>query len=102
MTTTTLLNAVTATGAGTANGGPCGANSFQAVVNGTGAVTATVAVEVSNDGTNWMSLGTINLSGTTTANDVFAVGFGCLYNFSRGNVTAISGTGAAVTLTMAS
>ena len=95
MTTTTLLNGVTTTGAGSGNGGPCGSNSYQATVTGTGAVSATVAVEVSNDGQNWLNIGTITLSGTDSGSDGFAVGFGCKYNFSRGNVTAISGTGAA-------
>lgn len=102
MTTETLLNAVLVTGAGAAKGGPNGCNSYQAIVAGTGAVTATVVVEVSNDGTNFLTLGTITLSGTTSANDGFAVGFGCKWAYVRGNVTAITGTGAAVTLNSAS
>lgn len=101
MTTKVLLSGVLVTGAGSTYGGPRGANTYQATVAGAGAVTATVVVEVSNDGSNWLTLGTITLSGTTSASDGFAVGAGALWEFSRGNVTAISGTGAAVTLTMA-
>jgi P pilus assembly chaperone PapD len=100
MTTTTLLNQVTGTGAGNASGGPSGKNSYQATVTGTGAVTATVVVEVSNNGTNWITLGTLNLSGTNVASDGIAPSNSARWEFSRGNVTAISGTGAAVTLLM--
>jgi len=95
----TLLSAVTSTGAGTANtGNPAqsGWKTFQAKVVGTGSVTATVKVQASNDGSVWEDLGIITLSGTTSANDGFASVASWAYY--RGNVTAISGTGAAVTL----
>ncbi len=94
----TLLRNVTATGAaaGVENNGPNRA--FQAIVAGTGAVTATVNVEVSNNNTDWLVLGTISLSGTTRATDGFAND--APWRFVRGNLTAISGTGAAVTLLM--
>ncbi len=98
-----LLDAVLVTGAGAAAGGTSGGKSgrktFQAVVSGSGTVTATVLVQVSNDGTNWLTLGTITLSGTTTATDGFA-SEGSWMNY-RGNVTALTGTGAAVTLIVA-
>jgi len=95
----TLLNAVTGTGAGTAVVPVSGASRcFQATVVGTGTVTTTVNVEVSLDGTNFLVLGTITLSGTTTATDGFA-SF-AQWPYVRGNATAISGTGAAVTLLM--
>jgi hypothetical protein len=47
--------------------------SFQAIVNGTGAISCTVVIEGSNDGVNAVStvLGTITLSGTTVASDGF-------------------------------
>lgn len=98
--TTTLSSGVTATGAqGWVRRNGNGMSTFQAVVTGTGAVTATVLLEVSNDGTNAISpgMGTIGLSGTTTASDGFAVL--APWAFVRANVTAISGTGAAVTVT---
>lgn len=69
--------------------------SYQATVTGTGAVSATVVIQVTNDNAvNWLDLGTITLSGTNSATD----GFGCLvdWKFVRANVTAISGTGATV------
>lgn len=96
----TLLNGVIATGAGAAtNRSGNGSVAYQAVVTGSGAVSATVVVEVSNDGTNFVTLGTISPSGTTSASD----GFGSVIPWKqhRGNVTAISGTNAAVTLTAA-
>jgi hypothetical protein len=97
---TTLLSAGTATGAGTAATPRGTKRTFQAVgttSSGTGA--ATVQVQVSNDNTNWLTLGTMSLSLSTTATtDGFASD--AVWPFVRGNVTAISGTGAAVTLTM--
>jgi hypothetical protein len=96
-----LLNGVTTTTTGSTNdlaGLDNAERNFIANVAGTGAVAATVLVEVSNNGTHWMTLGTITLSGTTSAADGF-VGDDT-WQFVRGRVTAISGTSAAVTLTM--
>jgi hypothetical protein len=93
-----LLTGVLVTGAGTGVPIPHAPASFQAVVTGTGAVTAVIACQVSNDGINWLTAGTISLSGTTTATDGFPMTAPWLYV--RGNITSISGTSAAVTLTM--
>lgn len=70
--------------------------SFQATVTGTGAVTATIVFDVSNDGVNAVStaLGTITLSGTTSASDGFATS--APWKYVRARVTAISGTNATV------
>lgn len=70
---------------------------IQATVVGTGAVTATVVIDCSNDGTNWCStaLGTITLSGTTSSSDGFTTD--APWKYVRARVTAISGTGATVT-----
>lgn len=84
-------------GAAVENNGPNRA--FQAVVAGTGAVSATVLVEVSNNNVDFLTLGTITLSGTTRATDGFASD--APWRFIRGNVTAISGTSASVNLLMA-
>ncbi len=94
----TLLNAVTTTGAGS-NSQPIkdAPKTYQAIVTGTGTVGATVVVEVSNDGTNFLTLGTITLSGTTKASDGFASQ--ATWNYCRGNVTSIT-AGNAVTLLM--
>lgn len=93
-----LLDGVTITGAGTAFG--CGASKrvFSGRVAGTGAVTATIRVEVSNDGTTYLPQKDIVLSGTTSAADGFAAEAN--WPYVRGNVIAISGTGAAATLKM--
>lgn len=96
--TITLATAITTTAAGTANTGnlDSGRKTFQATVSGSGAVTATVKIQVSNDPDNlgWLDLGTITLSGTTTATDGFASEGSWLYM--RCNVTAITGTSASV------
>lgn len=71
---------------------------FQATVQGTGAVTATVIIDCSNDGAFWCStpLGTIGLSGTTSSSDGFTTD--SPWKYVRARVTAISGTGATVTV----
>lgn len=95
---TALLNAVTTTATG-ANVRVFQVNrTFQATVSGTGAVTATVIVESSNDGANFLTLGTITISGTTSASDGFVST--ATWEYVRARLTAISGTGAAVTVTM--
>ena len=80
-------------------------SSFQAIVTGTGAVTATVALQVSNEaatfnGTkaNWITMGTITLSGTTTATDGFTTV--CPWRYVRVNVTNVTGTGATAEIIM--
>ncbi len=74
---------------------------FQAVVSGTGAVTATVDIEYSNDGTNAVDTvgGTITLSGTTVHSDGFT-SQNAPWKYVRANVTAVSGTGATVQVYM--
>jgi hypothetical protein len=64
---------------------------FQAVVVGAGAVSATVNIEYSNDGVNPCATvgGTITLSGTTAIADGFTSD--SPWKFVRANVTAISG-----------
>lgn len=73
---------------------------FQASITGTGAVAATVTIEVSNDGVNAAktSLGVITLSGTTTDSDGFATNSAWVYV--RAKITGISGTGATVSVNM--
>lgn len=79
--------------------------SFQGIVTGTGAVTATILIQASNEeatylGTkaNWITIGTITLSGTTTATDGFTTI--APWRYMRTSVTAISGTGATVEVLM--
>jgi len=75
--------------------------SFQGIITGTGTVTATIAVQVTNEdatangtNSNWITMSTITLSGTTTATDGFTTI--APWRWVRVNVTAISGTGATV------
>jgi hypothetical protein len=94
---TTLLDAVTATGAGSSVSYGPGPSTFQATLSNTTTPAATVDVEVSNNGTQWVTLGAITLSGAL-ATDGFAAD--APWKYVRGNVTAISGASATVTLLM--
>lgn len=97
MAGTTMLDAVITTGAGAEFKLPeSGITTFQA--HGTtsaGAGAATIVIQVSNDDDNWITAGTITLTlGTSATSDGFA--FAGNWGSARANVTAISGTGAAV------
>lgn len=100
----TLLNAVTAAATSDADFAEDrrGDRSYQATVSGTGAVTATVIIEGSNEdpakSPTFLTIATITLSGTTSASDGF-VGTAA-WGYVRARLTAITGTGAAVTVTM--
>ena len=97
----TLLSAVTSTGAGTAiDDADLPLRTYQAYGQTTaGSGSATIKVQGSNDGTNFVDLGTITLTLTTsTSTDGFVSNAN--WRYVRGNVTALSGTGAAVTLMM--
>jgi len=98
MATTTLLSAATTTGAGSAKPRDAAMCTFQARgTTSAGAGSATVQVQGSLDGVSWDTIGTITLTlGTTVTSDGFTSQD--KYEFHRGNVSAISGTGAAVTL----
>lgn len=102
MKATQLITNATVTGAGSALNVLGTHNmTFQAVgATSSGAGSATIKIQISNDGTNWLDLGTITLTlATTTSSDGFASY--ASWAFVRANVTAISGTDAAVTITMA-
>jgi hypothetical protein len=76
-------------------------SSIQANVDGTsGAQTATVLIDVSNDGIHPCGTvaGTITLTGTLTASDGFTTE--AAWKYIRARVTAITGTGAVVTCQM--
>jgi hypothetical protein len=70
-------------------------STYQAVVSGTGAITATVTIQCSNDGTNWnaTALGVITLNGTTTATDGIATV--APWKYVRAVLSNLTGTGAA-------
>lgn len=98
----TLINAQTATGAGGATRGePC-TKTYQAWGNtnsSTGA--ATILIQgTNNDGASWDLIGTITLTlGITVTSDSFTSDD--RYRQVRANVSAISGTGANVSASLA-
>lgn len=80
-------------------------SAFQAIVTGTGAVTATVAIQVSNEeatgqgtNSNWITIGSIALTGTTTATDGFTTI--APWRFVRAVTTNVTGTDATVEVIM--
>lgn len=93
-----ITNGQTSTGVGQVVAISPRMRTFSVFVAGTGAVTATVLIEVSNDGTVFFEAGTVTLSGTTVDGDGFAIN--AKWAYTRTNVTAITGTGAAVTVTL--
>lgn len=71
----------------------------QAVVSGTGAVTATVRIQISMTGTDWIDATVaphIALAGVTSATDGFLIN--AKWPYVRAIVDAISGTNAKVTV----
>jgi hypothetical protein len=97
---TPILSGATATGAGASVSGVKRTKTYQAngaTTSGTGA--ASINVEGSLNGVNWDVIGTIPLTlGTSSTSDSFTSADA--YDLIRGNVTAISGTGASVNLAM--
>lgn len=71
---------------------------FQATVVGTGAVSATVVIEGSNDNTNFLTVGTITLAGTSVASDGFVSN--ASWGITRARVSAIAGTDAMANVQM--
>ena len=62
-----------------------------------GAGAATIAIEGSNDGINWVSLGNVNLTlGTAVTTQSLTYTFP--WGYYRANVSALSGTGANVSV----
>lgn len=99
--TTFASGAITADGSGPWAYKQSPLATFQANVDGTsGTQTATVAIDISNDGVHpcATAAGTIALSGTISASDGFSTNSS--WKYVRARVTAISGTGAVVTCQM--
>lgn len=92
-----ILNEATAPVTGDRYG--CGsAATFQVTVKGTGAVSATVVIEGSNDGEFFLELATVTISGTNSASDGFAAT--APWDAVRARVTAVAGAGAEVSAFM--
>ena len=100
-----VKNAIT-TGAGASLQNPTGgvANLANRTFQASGSVSAstgeaTIKIQVSNDGDNWIDLGAITLTlGTSVTSDGIA-SFAAWY-YVRANVTALSGTNATVNVLM--
>jgi hypothetical protein len=94
----TLENFVVAGGAaqaGTVYNLPSGRAVFQAVANGSsGAYTATVTILGSNDASNWITLGTIAMSGTATTADSGGFANDASWAYVKSDVASFTGTGA--------
>lgn len=71
---------------------------FQAIVTGTGALTASISIQASLNNVHWIEIATMSLSGTTSATDGFVNLGEWLYY--RAECTALTGTGATVTVLM--
>lgn len=95
-----LLINQTATGTSSAKEAPGPGATVHATVAGTGAVTATVIIQVGNISGSWLDLGTLSLSGTTSATQGLALDAHWVYI--RANCTAITGTGATLNVVMGS
>lgn len=97
---TVMLNTVTATGPSSAIADTGRAPSWSFSLTGSGAIAATVLVQARNvSGGEWGTLATVNMSGTTATGDIAATVI--RYMEYRVNCTAISGTSATLTATMA-
>lgn len=99
MSTQTLISG-TATATGSAMlASQRQARTFQATVSGTGAVTATLVLDVSNDPNDgWIPALTFTLSGTTTTTD--GASLAPVWPYIRGRITGITGTAAVAKLTI--
>lgn len=80
-------------------------SAYQAIITGTGTVSATVTIQVANEdatfqgtNSNWITIGTISLSGTTTATDGFTTI--APWRYTRCVISSITGTGASVSVIM--
>lgn len=90
-----LLGKATAVKTGVPYSGTWNANrrlKVQGIVNGDGAVEATIVVKGSNNGANWETLGTITLSDTDT--DSGTVDIDYPWGFISADLTVITGTDA--------
>lgn len=97
-----IVNLIT-NGTGVADGRPEQRSgslwTYQATLKGTGAISATVEVKVSNDGQGWLLFGTMDLSGNDLATD--SISGNATWAFHRADLTAISGTDARLNCTAA-
>lgn len=80
--------------------GPRPSATVEASVAGSGSVSATIIIEVSNTGDYWQTMDTISLSGTNSASSGFAIA--ARWEWIRARLTTISGASAQVNVTIVS
>lgn len=88
----------TTTGVGTTREAPGPGATVQATVTGTGALAATVLIDVGNISGSWLNLGTLSLSGNDAVTDGLALDAHWVYI--RANCTTLTGTGATLNVVM--
>lgn len=96
---TPILSGATAVGAGAGVNMPQYPNRWlQATLSGASAISATVEVDGSTDNTNWVPIATFTLAASPVASATAALATVQTAPWLRGNILAISGTGATVNL----
>ena len=75
-----------------------GKNSFQVNLTGSGTVSVTATLEVSNDGATWIAATALSLSGTNADSD--GVTLDAAWVYARITLASITGTSATVTAFM--
>lgn len=96
-----LLNAVTANGnykMVTFDKGSVTKQAQAVFGGGASAVSATVTIQGTNDGTNWSDITSMNIASSPVASQVSSATITSPYRAMRGVVSSISGTGSTVTL----
>jgi hypothetical protein len=73
-----------------------GKNSFQVILTGTGSVSVTATLQVSNDASNWIDATALSLSGT--GGDVDGATLDAAWKWARITLASITGTAATVTV----
>ncbi len=98
MPTLMLDGETTNNGIGPVIRSPLGVRVYSASIAGTGHVGATVTIQGSNDGGSWVAIGSIALSGTTSASGSTRIND--TNTMTRAVITGLVGIGAAVTAVM--
>lgn len=94
----TLLDDVTVLGAGGVYALMGARRTYQAVLSGSGALSAAVEIQVSHDAVNWIVQATITLSGTDFDTDGAALDAN--WPYVRAELTELSGVGATIRTTV--
>jgi len=98
MSSIVLLQGVTSVSVGTAYGcEQITTASIQASITGTGVLSSTVLIQISNDNIGWVTMATLGLSDTTPS-EAFINNLP--FSYIRASVSSISGTNATVSVTM--